>query len=241
MDEITEKTDRTIAPSHLDELAPPEGSVTDDAWPSTEAAPDAEAVPEAEATPDTAGSTSTGRWTAGEVVPTPGRPPADPRSFVGPESTPVRGLRNPPIPSVAAINGHPIHPMLVPLPIGALSLALASDIAYLATRDQFWARSSAALLGAGIVPGALAGSMGATDFAGREQIRSKRESWLHAGGNVAALGLSTVNLLGRRRDPAEAVAPTGLVLSVVTASILLVTGWLGGELSYRHRVGVTPE
>jgi uncharacterized membrane protein len=235
MDEMNEKTDRTITPSHLDDLAPPEGSVADDAWPSTEAAPDADVKA-------TAGGSPSSRSAAAEtVVPTPGRPPADPRSFVGPESTPARGLRTPPIPSVAAINGHPIHPMLVPLPIGALSLALASDLAYLATRDAFWARSSAALLGAGIVTGALAGSMGATDFVGREQIRVKRDSWLHAGGNVMALGLSAINLLGRRRDAAKGVAPTGVALSLATGAILLVTGWLGGELSYRHRVGVTPD
>jgi uncharacterized membrane protein len=237
MDEMTEKTDRTIAPSEVDGLAPPEGSVADDAWPSTEAAPDADA----NATSATGASPNTGPPAAETVVPTPGRPPADPRSFVGPESTPARGLRNPPIPSVAAINGHPIHPMLVPLPIGALAFALASDLAYVATRDRFWARSSAALIGAGIVTGALAGSMGATDFAGREQIREKRDAWLHAGGNVAALGLSAVNLLGRRRDPAAGVIPTGLAMSLVTALILLLTGWLGGELSYRHRVGVTPD
>ena len=175
---------------------------------------------------------------ASDVVPTPGRPPADPRSFVGPERTPSRGLRNAPVPSLAAIAGHPLHPMVVPLPIGALTFALASDLAYAATGDRFWARASATLLGAGVVTGALAGALGATDFFGREQVRDKGEAWIHAIGNVAALGLSAVNLARRRGSGGRAVVPVGLALSAVTGGMLLVTGWLGGELSYRHRIGV---
>jgi uncharacterized membrane protein len=193
------------------------GSVPDAAWSSAEAAPSA------------------------DVVPTPGRPPADPRSFVGPEDTPSRGLRKPPVPSAAAIAGHPIHPMLVPLPIGALSLALASDLAYAATGDRFWARASTALLGAGVVTGAVAGAVGSIDFLSRERVREHGESWLHAGGNVAALALTAINLAVRQPDAARRVVPTGLALSALTGGLLLITGWLGGELSYRHRVGVTAD
>jgi uncharacterized membrane protein len=174
-------------------------------------------------------------------VPGIGRPPADPRSFVGPESTPSRGVRKAPIPSVAAIAGHPLHPMVVPLPIGALSLALASDIAYRTTHDKFFARASQALLGAGIVTGAVAAALGATDFLGRRQIRELRPSWLHAGGNLAAVWMSAASLALRRRNGHDAVVPVGLALSLATGSLLLVTGWLGGELSYRYRVGVIPD
>ena len=193
------------------------GTTPDSAWSSSEAVPDA------------------------DVVPSPGRPPADPRSFVGPEDTPSRGLRKPPIPSLAAIAGHPIHPMLVPLPIGALSLALASDVAYAATGDRFFARASTLLLGAGIATGVMAGAIGSIDFTGREQIREHNESWIHAGGNVAALAVSAVNLAIRQGDEAKQVVPKGLALSALTGAMLLVTGWLGGELSYRHRVGVTQD
>ncbi len=178
---------------------------------------------------------------ATDVVPAGSRPPADPRAFVGPEQTPPRGLRKPPIPSLAAIAGHPIHPMLVPLPIGALSFALVSDVAYAATRDPFWARASTALLAAGIVTGAAAGAVGSIDFTGRSQIRDHGESWIHAGGNIAALALSAVNLAIRRSDAGRGALPTGIVLSAITGGILAVTGWMGGELSYRHRVGVTAD
>jgi uncharacterized membrane protein len=40
--------------------------------------------------------------------------------------------------STARIGGHPIHPMIIPLPIGLLVGALAADLAYLWTEDAFW-------------------------------------------------------------------------------------------------------
>jgi uncharacterized membrane protein len=150
----------------------------------------------------------------------------------------AHGAAEPPTPSVAAVAGHPLHPMVVPLPIGALSLTLASDLAYAATRDRFFARASQALLAAGIGTGLVAGSLGFTDFAGRERIRRHGTAWIHGVGNAAALGLSVLSL-SMRRGRRDAVLPAGLLLSLATGSILLVTGWLGGELSYRHRIGVT--
>jgi uncharacterized membrane protein len=209
--------------------------MTESRSPTTEAWPSPEAVP-----PDD-GAVGEGEPSPAGLMPGIGRPPADPRSFVGPESTPARGLRVAPVPSLAAIAGHPIHPMLVPLPIGAFSLALASDLAYAATRDRFWARASQALLGAGVATGVMAAALGATDFLGRERVREHSEAWGHAIGNAAALGVSALSLAARRDDPAKAILPVGLALSAFTGGVLLVTGWLGGELSYRYRVGVTAD
>jgi uncharacterized membrane protein len=58
------------------------------------------------------------------------------------------------------------------------------------------------------------------------------------GGNVAALVLSLINLILRQGNPAEPIVPTGLAISIVVASLLGVTGWFGGELTFRHKVGV---
>ncbi len=143
------------------------------------------------------------------------------------------------VPSVAAIAGHPLHPMIVPLPIGAFVGAFLSDVAYARTHDPFWARSARHLTDAGIVTGLLAGALGATDFSGREQIRRRPEAWLHAGGNAAVIGLAVVARALRGRNERAAAGGTGLLLSATGAAILGVTGWLGGELSYRYRIGVT--
>jgi uncharacterized membrane protein len=141
-------------------------------------------------------------------------------------------------PSTAAIGGHPIHPMLVPLPIGFLVGVVLSDLAFWRTGDTFWARASLWLVAAGVVTALLAAVFGFIDFATIRRVRSHTAGWVHFLGNLAAVGLSAVSWFLRSRDAAEAVMPTGLAISIVVALILLVTGWLGGELSYRYLVGV---
>jgi uncharacterized membrane protein len=56
---------------------------------------------------------------------------------------------------------------------------------------------------------------------------------------VLALLLAAANL-GVRLDDRTDIEGTGLLLSIVIVLILGVTGWLGGELSFRHRIGVIP-
>jgi uncharacterized membrane protein len=144
------------------------------------------------------------------------------------------------IPSTAAIAGHPIHPMLVPVPIGLMAGALVSDLAYVATRDSFWARASLAMTAGGVVGGLVSAVAGATDFFSKREIRRHRIAWLHAGGNLAVVTLGATSAALRSRDPAKAVVPAGLLMSLTAATLLLGTGWLGGELVYRERVGVVP-
>ena len=142
------------------------------------------------------------------------------------------------VPSTAAVAGHPIHPMLIPLPIAFLSGALATDLAYARTRDRFWARASHALTGAGIASGLLAAPFGFIDFAARREVREHPEAWIHGLGNAAALGLAAISFRLRSEDPEGSVVPAGLALSAGVAALLTVTGWLGGELSYRHGIGM---
>jgi len=144
------------------------------------------------------------------------------------------------IPSLAAVAGHPLHPMVVPLAIGSLAGALAADVALAATGDRFFGRAGRLLTGAGLATGAIASVLGGIDFAGRGQVRSHPAAWLHLGGNAAALALSAASLGFRARagDDSKAVLPVALALSASAGAMLVVTGWLGGELSYRHRIGV---
>ena len=147
----------------------------------------------------------------------------------------------PAIPSTAAIGGHPIHPMLVPLPITFLIAAFLCDLAFWSTGDPFWARVAVWSVGAGIVGGALAAAAGFTDYMGDDRVRALHEAHNHMIGNVAAMLLAIVSLIIRIiQGPEEAALPWGLLLSALITAILSYTGWLGGELSYRHRVGVIP-
>lgn len=141
--------------------------------------------------------------------------------------------------STASIAGHPIHPMLVPFPIAFLVGALLTDIAYIKLGGM-WAYASTWLIGAGIVSALLAAIFGFTDFLGEKRIRSLRVAWFHMGGNLVVVLLSIWNILIHNRDGAISVIPTGITLSAVVTLLLLVTGWLGGHMVYRHGVAVQP-
>ncbi len=142
--------------------------------------------------------------------------------------------------STAEVAGHPIHPMLVPIPIVCFIGALITDIAYFMTAEMMWANFSAWLLVVGLIFGVLAAVAGLIDFLGNRLIRSRAPAWPHLVGNVAVLILAFFNALIHTRDAWTSVVPTGLVLSIVTVLILPVTGWLGWALVYRHHVGVSP-
>ena len=144
------------------------------------------------------------------------------------------------VPSKASIAGHPIHPMLVPLPIAALVGVVVTDLAYLSSADPFWAAASRWLLLAGIVTGILAAIFGLIDFFMIPYVKEHRAAWVHMAGNVVALALSAVNLVSRPAETQDGFSTGSFILSLLVVGMLLVTGWLGGELSYRYRVGVMP-
>ena len=141
--------------------------------------------------------------------------------------------------STAQIRGHPIHPMLVLFPVAFLVSTLATDIIYLATANPAWATASIWLVGTGVVTALIAALAGFADFFGESRIRQIRDAWRHMIGNLIVVTLAIVSWWLRASGGAEeAVAPWGVTLSVLTGAILLYTGWKGGELAYRYRVGV---
>jgi uncharacterized membrane protein len=145
--------------------------------------------------------------------------------------------------STFAIAGHPLHPLLVPLPITFLVSALLTDIAYVKSTWWMWAYASSWLIGAGIATALLAALGGFIDFFGDRRIRRLKRAWYHMVGNLIAVVLSVVNFIIHTRDGAAAVIPTGITLSAIVVLLLLFNGWMGGELVFRHGVGVrsTPE
>jgi uncharacterized membrane protein len=141
--------------------------------------------------------------------------------------------------STAKLLGHPIHPMLVPFPIAFFIGAFLADLAYLKTGDAFWATAAVWLLGAGLLGAALAAVAGLVDFAGDRRIRSLGAAWVHMVGNLTAVAIELVNLGLRLNDPAAALPSPGAYLSGAAFLLLGLTGWMGGELVFRHRVGVS--
>ena len=86
--------------------------------------------------------------------------------------------------------------------------------------------------------GLAAAVLGLIDFVSIARVRSLSAGWLHFLGNLAAVGLSLVSWLLRANNMEGAVVPVGISISVVVALILTGTGWLGGELAYRYKIGV---
>ena len=143
--------------------------------------------------------------------------------------------------STARLGGHPIHPMLVPFPIACFVGTLATDLAYWRTADIMWADFSIWLLTAGLFISVLVVLAGLIDFLGDRRIRALPQSWIHGLGNGVALILAIFNAFVHSRDAYTSVVPTGLTLSALVVLILLVTGWNGWDMVYRHRVGVRAE
>lgn len=142
------------------------------------------------------------------------------------------------VPSTVAIAKHPLHPLIVTFPIAFLTGALATDVVYWLTDDVFWARASFWLIAVGLATGLVAAVTGLADFLRIERVRQHSAGWIHLVGNVIALGLSIANFLLRLNNHAGAILPLGLILSLLVASLLGLTGWYGAELIYRHKVAV---
>jgi uncharacterized membrane protein len=142
------------------------------------------------------------------------------------------------VPSTVAIAGHPLHPAIITFPIGLLVTAPATDIAYWLLGDLFWARASFWLIVAGLVTGLVAAITGLLDFIRIGRVRKHTAGWAHMYANVTALVLTAINLGLRLGDRVENVVFTGLILSVIVATLLGISGWYGGELVYRHKIAV---
>jgi uncharacterized membrane protein len=143
--------------------------------------------------------------------------------------------------SVAAIAGHPLHPLVVPLVIGLYTAAVIADVAFVRSGDAFFARGAGMLLLGTLMAGALAVLPGLIDLLAIPRARRLPAAWVHGVGNLVFLVLVGWNYAHRQSEPLPVDAQMSFNLSLLGLAVLLVTGWLGGELSFRHGVGVSPE
>jgi uncharacterized membrane protein len=143
--------------------------------------------------------------------------------------------------STAQIAGHPIHPMLVPFPIAFFTATFVCDLVYRQTLNPSWFDATQYLLGAGIIIALLAALAGFTDFVSDHRIRALAVAWWHMLGNLLMVIVQALNWYLRHDMGANAVLPTGLLLSFFAVLTMLVTGWLGWEMVYRKRVAIADE
>jgi uncharacterized membrane protein len=135
----------------------------------------------------------------------------------------------------ARVGKHPIHPMLVVLPLGLWIAALAFDIVHAVTHVPIWRTLAFWNIAAGIIGALLAALPGFVDYLDL-QGRARRIATFHMVLNLAAVAIFAVNWYVRTRVAADSWWP--LVLSVIGVVGVMISGWLGGELVYAERVGV---
>jgi nitrite reductase/ring-hydroxylating ferredoxin subunit/uncharacterized membrane protein len=127
--------------------------------------------------------------------------------------------------------GHPLHPALIDLPLGAWTLAAILDSLQLAglRRDLGFADTAIKIGLVGAVGAAIAG---ATDWSETDG-RAKRIGLTHGVLNLTATGLYALSLLLRRRSRSK-----GIALSMTAFGVVLSSAYLGGHLSYGEQIGV---
>jgi len=144
--------------------------------------------------------------------------------------------------SPASLGGHPVHPMLIPFPIALWVFSLVADVVYLWRGNLVWRDWIAfyTLLG-GIIGGVLAAVPGFIDWLSlKDREVVKIANW-HARLNVVALLIFVASFYLRTTSGAGMVGGSytiPFVLSVVGVILITISGWLGGEMVFRHGVAV---
>jgi uncharacterized membrane protein len=140
----------------------------------------------------------------------------------------------------ASIRNHPIHPMLIALPVTFFVLGPILDGVHLGTRDPFWGRVAFWDVSAAIVTALIAAIPGFVDY---RSLRgpAARIGTYHMILNLSAVALFAASLIVRGGSAQAYLDNPGwgpFVLTLLGALTVGVSGWLGGEMVYRHRVAV---
>jgi uncharacterized membrane protein len=132
--------------------------------------------------------------------------------------------------SPASIKKHPLHPMLVGVPIGLWVFAMVCDVIRATNGNGAWQTVGTYCVAGGIAGAVLAAVPGLIDYFSIDETEMKRIANLHLAVNLGAVVLFTINFWLRFRLPAESRLP--LALSVVGVLAIGLGGWLGGEMVY---------
>jgi nitrite reductase/ring-hydroxylating ferredoxin subunit/uncharacterized membrane protein len=126
--------------------------------------------------------------------------------------------------------GHPVHPMLTDVPIGAWTSAFVLDL----FGGRQARRAADALVGVGVLAAVPTAATGLSDLADVEHSQQRILGTAHALGNVTAVALYGGSFLARRRGRRN----LGVRLATLGAAVVTGSGFIGGHLAYRKGVGV---
>jgi len=146
--------------------------------------------------------------------------------------------------SKASIGGHPVHPILIPFPIALWSTSFATDVVFYFFRHPSLILISKFMLAAGCLGAVAAAVPGIIDWLSIKDPNVKRIANWHARLNIIALIVFAISLYLRMSTGAHWVNYSlriPVLLSFLGVILISISGWLGGELAYKHGVGVSPQ
>src|SRR5215207_388416 len=149
-----------------------------------------------------------------------------------------------PLTPLAGPYGHPFHPILVTVPIGAWVASLVFDIASRVRDDDagMFAEGANWLIAIGVIGALVAAIFGLMDLLTIPRgTRAFTTALTHMALNLAIVVMFAFNFLIRKSDGYDEVKPLHLTLTVVALLLLGASGWLGGKLAYRYGVRVAEE
>jgi nitrite reductase/ring-hydroxylating ferredoxin subunit/uncharacterized membrane protein len=129
--------------------------------------------------------------------------------------------------------GHPLHPVLTDIPLGAWTAALVLD-AMDSGRGRGFSRAADTSIGVGLAGAVGAAATGLTDWH-HTTGGDRRAGLVHGLMNTAATVLYAGSLVTRRRGARAA----GQGLASAGFLVALGAAYLGGHLVYGKRIGVT--
>lgn len=136
----------------------------------------------------------------------------------------------------ASIARHPIHPMLVPVPIGCFVVSFICDLAFvLGAGATHWASIAFWTMLFGLAGAVIAAIPGIIDMLSLKGT-PKKLALTHMGLNIAVVVLYAMNF-GMRLN-GGAIAGLPLVFSIIAIVLLAASGWIGGHMVYVHHVAV---
>jgi uncharacterized membrane protein len=136
----------------------------------------------------------------------------------------------------ASVAGHPIHPMLVPIPIGLFVFSPVADVIVYFGGAGAWPAVAFYCMGGGIVGALLAAVFGLIDLLSLTEERVRRIGTAHMIINLTVVALFVVNFWLRWQG--DGLDGTPFILSLIAVGLLAISGWLGGHMVFVHGVAV---
>jgi uncharacterized membrane protein len=140
----------------------------------------------------------------------------------------------------ASIKKHPLHPLLVALPIGLWIFSLAGDVILkCGWGGENWHVVALYCMGGGIVTALLAALPGFADLFSLHDPKLKRLGIFHMLIMLLSVGIFAVDFCLRWKGTTHENLP--FALSIIGVLVVFIGGWIGGELVHVYRVSVSEE